>query len=257
MARMVGTRWIVLALACACTLDSKSAGEEAGDSGSSDDSATNTMSATGSTVSATSSEESGTGGPMCEQYESAPDIGPAVDIAVRSEATTPVYFASTGCFPSLRLDVVGPDGVAVDHILGECAETCDAILSQEEGGCLVGCPDCGTASGERIEPAGEDVARWTGRSNTVLDLDTRCVMRAEDVGVEPCPATCKREDQAPAGTYEVSLTVYRSCTGDCACDGEVVPTCGLWGQIELSDPEVYTVTIDYPAQTTAEIVIVD
>lgn len=250
----------LMLFASACTLDSKSTGEDAGpESSSGSDEGSNSMSnsggsmsATGSTVSATSNGET-TDGLVCPDYVSTPDIGPVVEISVRSESTVPVFLASSGCFATPQLDIIGPGEVVVDHRLSECADRCDDILSGEENSCLVGCPDCGTVSGERLDPGSQETARWLGRTNSVVDLVPSCL----GIDDEACPATCKLSDQAPAGTYELSLTVYRSCTGECECDGGAVPTCGLYTQIALSDPEVYTVTIDYPAQTTAEIVITD
>lgn len=256
---MAWMKWIAAVALCACTLESKSAGDEAssdddGETDTSTDDGGATMSAatTNATVSATGSEET-TDGLVCPEYASTPDIGPMVDVALRLETTAPVWLASSGCHASPELDIVGPGDVVVDHRVSECAETCDAIVDFENDQCFTGCPDCGTVTGERLEPGAEETARWLGRSHSVVDVVPACT----GIDDENCPATCKLAEQSPAGTYELSLTVYRSCTGACECDGDPLPTCGLYGQVELGDPEVFTVTIDYPAQTTAELVITD
>jgi hypothetical protein len=253
-------KWIAAIAVSACTLESKSASEDAGsddetqgDTSSDDGTATTTgSSATSATVSATGSEET-TDGLECPGYVSTPDIGPVVDVALRVEKTAPIWLASSGCFASPELDIVGPGEVVIDHRIDECASTCDEILSGEDNLCFTGCPDCGSVTGERLEPGADETARWLGRSHAIVDIVPSCTGIAD----ETCPPTCKVADQAAAGTYELSLTVYRSCTGACECDGDPLPACGLYGEVELGEPEVYTVTIDYPAQTTAEIVITD
>jgi hypothetical protein len=50
--------------------------------------------------------------------------------------------------------------------------------------------------------------------------------------------------------------VWRTCTGTCECDPPTSDVCGLWvGDEQLDDPVTFTAMIDYPAQTSVELVI--
>lgn len=252
--------WMTWAL-LGCTLGSKSLGEDGGatDSSASEESgseastattpSTTDPSATDPSASGESETSSDSGALACEDYVSAAEIGPGVAVTVRSESGAVVYFDTNGCSDAPVLTVTAPGGEVVSHLLGECAlEVCDELIGTDE--CSPGCNDCGGFNGGRLEPAAVDESGWSGRWLTELDVDPAC---APDEG---CPSTCKRVDQAPAGIYEIALTVYRSCTGSCVCD-DALPACGLQGENELGDPVTYTVSVDYPAETSAEIVITD
>lgn len=236
--------WLGLtSLLLGCTLGSKSLGEDG--TGSAEGSASGETGSEGTPGSEGSSATGDSGAAACEVYQSDEDIGPGVEVLVRSEATTPVYFDTHGCSDRPVLEITGPGGEPVPYLFGIL---CGEFIG--DGECPVGTNDCGSPNGGRLEPAATDEAGWPGRWVTELEVDPAC---APDPA---CPSTCDRMDQAPPGTYEIALTVYRSCTGTCECDGPA-PACGLFGANERSEPVTFTATVDYPAQTSVEIVITD
>lgn len=198
----------------------------------------------------TASDE--TGAPSCSEYDSTPDIGPAVTITVRHEGTAPVFFAPHGCGGALTFAITDAAGLDVPYLLDdECfPNTCEGFVGAAE--CLVGCNDCAPPQAGRIDAGAVGEGLWPGRRLEALDLSPACAT-ADD-----CPATCVRPDQAPPGTYAVALTVWRTCTGTCECDAPTSGVCGLWaGDEQLDDPAIFTAMLDYPAQTSVELVITD
>jgi hypothetical protein len=225
-----------------CTLGSKSLGEDGGDDGSGSAEGT----ASGETGSEGTSGTGESGALACEGYDSPnTDPGPRVEVLVRSETTAPVYFGTSGCSNTPVLEVIGPGGEPLAVRLGTL---CDEFIGGTE--CNVGGEDCGTPNGGRLEPAATADAGWPGWTLTEVEVDPACAPEPN------CPSTCQLMDQAPPGTYEIALTVFRSCTGTCECDGPT-PVCGLFGANELGDPVTFTAIVDYPAQTSVEIVITD
>jgi hypothetical protein len=195
---------------------------------------------------------SSTGAASCEMYEPVADIGPAVDITVRHDGTTPVFFDPYGCGGSLTFTITAGGGEPVPYLLdSECTpNTCDGFVAASD--CFVGCNDCGVPSAGRIDAGGMGDSLWPGRINTELELLAECVPEGD------CPDTCQRPEQAPPGTYEIAFTAYRTCTGTCECDGPSSGICSLWSYDEaLSDPVTFRATVDYPTQTAVEIVITD
>ncbi len=146
---------------------------------------------------------------------------------------------------------ISSGGAPVPYLLdSECfPSTCDGFVAASD--CAVSCNDCQSPNAGRIEPGGVGEGTWPGRRTTELDLVDACAPAAD------CPATCLRPDQAEPGTYEISFTAYRTCTGTCTCDGPATDTCGLWNGEQLADPVTFSVTVDYPSQTAAEIVLSD
>jgi len=200
----------------------------------------------------TSASASTTGAPSCEMYEATPDIGPAIVVTIQHDGTTPVFFVPHGCGGALSLSITTQAGEPVPYLLdGECfPNTCDGFVGAFD--CSVGCNDCAVPQAGRIDAGASGEATWPGRLLTQLDLLDTCAPAAD------CPATCVRPDQAPAGTYELTFTAYRTCTGTCECDGPSSGICSLWnGDEQLADPVTFTATIDYPTQTTAEILLSD
>jgi hypothetical protein len=229
-------------------LGSKSLGEDGGDEGTGGAEGT-ASGETGSEGAPSSEGTPGTGesgAAACEGYES-PDVdpGPRVDAIIRSDATAPVYFDTSGCSNTPVLQITGPGGEPVPYLLGTL---CDAFIGGTE--CDVGVEDCAAPNGGRFEPAATTDAGWPGWTLSEVEVDPACAPEPN------CPSTCQLMDQAPPGTYEIALTVFRSCTGTCECD-DVLPVCGLFGANELGDPVTFTALVDYPAQTSVEIVITD
>ena len=198
----------------------------------------------------TTADEAGV--PSCDVYDPAPDIGPAVTVTVRHEGTSPVFFIPHGCGGAITLAITNGSEKGMPYLLdGECfPNTCDGFVGAAD--CSVGCNDCAPPTAGRIDPGALAETAWPGRVLAALQLDPQCAP------AEGCPATCVRPDQAPPDTYELALTVFRTCTGTCECDGPGPGVCGLWtGDEQVADPITFTAIIDYPAQTNAEITITD
>jgi hypothetical protein len=194
-----------------------------------------------------------TDGPTsCEAFQSTPDIGPAVTVTVRHEGTTPVFFSPHGCEGALTLSITDAAEQAVPYLLNSVCgpNTCEGFIDASD--CSIVCSDCQTPLAGRIETGAVTDVTWPGRKLTQLDLVAECVSEAAD----GC-TTCVRPDQAPAGTYTLTLTVWRTCTGTCECDQPSPEVCGLWRGEQLADPVTFTTTVDYPNQTSVELVITD
>ena len=197
------------------------------------------------------STSSGTGAPSCEMYGDAPGIGPAVAITVRHEGTTPVFFRPTGCGGSITVEI-RQSGETIPWLVDyECSpSTCEQFVAASD--CSIGCNDCAPPQAGRIDAGAVGDANWPGNRTTELALEEACAPAAD------CPATCLRRDQAEPGAYEVALTVFRTCTGTCTCDGPGAGVCSLWnGDEQLADPVTFTAALDYPSETAVEIAITD
>ncbi|MCX4243486.1 hypothetical protein [Paraliomyxa miuraensis] len=187
----------------------------------------------------------------CEQYQPAPEIGPAVTISIRHDGTTPVFFSPHGCGGAITIDLTDATGANVPYRLDtECfPNTCDGFL--EANDCSIGCNNCAPPSAGRIEAGAMTQTQWPGRVLTTLELTPACAPEGE------CPGSCVRPDQAPAGAYTVELTVWRTCTGTCECEPPAQEVCSLWNDEQLTDPVTFTAMLDYPTQTSVELVITD
>lgn len=235
---------VVLALglvACGTTPGTDTGNSTAGSEATSADTASSSLA---------SSDATGAAG--CSEYASTPDIGPAVVVTVRHEGTTPVFFAPHGCGGAITFAITDAAGQSVPYLLSaECSpNTCDGFVGATD--CSVGCNDCAPPSAGRIDAGAEGESQWPGHWLAELELLEACAPAVD------CPATCVRPDQAPAGTYAIELTVFRTCTGTCECDVPGPSVCGLWtGDEQLDEPVTFTAMIDYPAQTSVELVITD
>jgi hypothetical protein len=225
-------------------------GPDAGGSSDSSSSASDGGSSEASS-SGTTAADTSTGAPSCFQYDPAPNDNPTVAISVHHDGTTPVFFMPHGCAGVIVVDVRRDDASLPWLLDEECTpNTCDGFVAASD--CSVGCNDCAAPNAGRIEAGVIGQSAWTGIVLTELPLDPACGPGAPD-----CPATCNRPDPAEAGTYELALTVYRTCTGTCECDTAGSAICGLFSGEQLSDPVTFTAMIDYPAQTSATITITD
>lgn len=210
-----------------------------------------TSASEGATASSTAALDE-TGAPACSEYASTPDIGPAVAITVRHEGTAPVFFEPHGCGGALTFAISDAAGTSVPYLLdAECSpNTCEGFVQASD--CSVGCNDCAPPYAGRIDAGATGEGQWPGQRLEELELSPACAPASD------CPATCVRPDRAPAGTYSIELTVWRTCTGTCECDAPTPGVCGLWtGDEQLDDPVTFTAMIDYPAQTSVELVITD
>jgi hypothetical protein len=185
--------------------------------------------------------------PSCEELLSDPDIGPSVDVIVRSESGATIWLDSQGCFFSPVLELAS-GGQSVPFYADDSIPGCDQYV--ESLVCDAGGNDCGEAFAGRMEPGSETESGWNGARIVDTVVDPACSPMPE------CPAMCQRRAAAETGVYEVSITAYRTCSGTCECD-DPFEVCAIWGPVELGDPITVTAMIDYPTQTTAELVITD
>lgn len=191
-------------------------------------------------------------GLACEEYRSTTEIGPAVSVTVRHDGGQPVFFMPQGCAAVMAFEVMSLDqDVLVPNVRSDCTpELCDDFMVASDD-CFPGCPNCGTPGAGRIDPGATGSGEWSGTWLVPLEMNRECVSH------NSCASTCQRADQAPAGPYTVGLTVYRMCEGGCECEGDDDGVCNLFGGTFLAYPQTFVATVDYPSQTTAEIVIVD
>ena len=186
----------------------------------------------------------------CAVFEPDQDIGPAVEISLHHQGNTPVYYNPVGCGGAIPIAIMPEGGEPFGYRPGECFPVfCEHFLGQED--CSGGCDDCEGPPAARMDPAGMGESSWTGVMHTPLEMTAACAPGSQ------CQTTCLRADQAPTGTYEFELTVYTTCEGMCECDDPLVDgICWIWqSQPQLSDPVTITATLDYPAQTSVELVI--
>lgn len=190
-------------------------------------------------------------GLACEEFRSTTEIGPAVSVTVRHEGAQPVYFLPQGCAAIMSFEVTSLDlDTDVPNARSDCLpELCDDFMVASD--CFPGCPNCAPPGSGRIDPGATGTGEWSGTWLVPLEMNSDCVSH------NSCVSTCQRADQAPAGRYTVGLTIFRTCDGGCECDGDDDGVCSLYGGTFLGYPQTFVATVDYPNQTTAEIVIVD
>jgi hypothetical protein len=227
---MVRRTWLVatLVLGCGPTPDPTST------SGSTSDPSTSSTTAAG---------------PSCESYLQVPEIGPGVAITVRNLSSAPVYLPATfGCFFTPAFTVATADGEPIVQPENP-SRVCASIIAEAD--CDPPGDDCGMATAGRLAPGAQDEGGWSGARGFQIELVAACAPEPS------CAASCLQLEPAAAGQYDISVTAYRRCDGMCACDDEAAEVCQVYGAVELADPQTFTTRIDYPAQTTAEITIVD
>jgi hypothetical protein len=208
--------------------------------------------ASSETTSTTTAPES-TGEPVdCAQFVSTQDVGPAVTVTLRQDGIGPIYWRPHGCAGVIPFDVTAIDGGDdVPHLLGDCTpELCDDFVGASA--CHEQCPNCSPPGAARIDVGEVGQGAWSGAWIVPLQMVDQCAAGTD------CQSTCQRRDQAPPGRYEISLEIFKLCTGGCECDD---PTsegpCNLAGGQQLGYPETFVTVIDYPAETVAEIVVAE
>lgn len=225
----------VLAALAACSPTSKATGDDTGSEGGS------------------SSQGEGTTGPglACEDYRSAAEVGPAVSVTIRHEGTTPLYVVPVGCGGAIPIAITTrPGDQEVPYHLGECSPVlCDDFLGATD--CQQGCNDCVPPGAARIDPGATGEGSWSGAWLVPLEMSSTCAAG------EDCATTCQRQDAAPPGRYQVGLTIYNTCIGGCECEEGSSGVCSLFGGTQLGYPQTFVTEIDYPAETVAELVLVD
>lgn len=193
----------------------------------------------------TGTGESGdTGALACDEYEDATDIGPAITIEVAHSGTDPLWFHPLGCGGALPITIRPTDGEIFGWRVPECSPVfCSEFLGAQD--CTLGCNDCASPTHGRIDPAATGETSWSGVMHTPLQMSVTCAAGTD------CQRECLRRDQAPAGSYTLELTAYRTCTGSCPCDGGSDGICLSWdGDAELGEPVTVSAQLDYPAQSS-------
>ncbi|MCY1056799.1 hypothetical protein [Nannocystis sp. SCPEA4] len=200
----------------------------------------------GSTM--TGTEAPTTGASICESYLSEEDDSTAMTITI----------VNTGAVP-LWLDAVGCEGVPAMHIAGDAGENlyigadpcpipeCEELM---QGDCVRDCFDCGQPWGIRLDPGTSLGVLWSASDGETMQMTAECGPGAN------CPGECVAGRVRPAGTYEITVTAYTECAGDCECaaaDPEL--GCALGAEVDKSQPLVVIVPFEHPQDTVVEIPI--
>lgn len=180
-------------------------------------------------VSGTTGGSTGSGG-VCE--DPTEPGGTSVTVTIHNERDAPIYLQSQ----SASVCAVVPPfeikpGITMFLHGGEfCSWSCTSVLSGMGCGCPAG---CGIEDAVlRLDPGGSVSGSWSGATYRRFTLDDSCGI------VEPC-SECQARVPAPARAYSVWVRV-----SDAAVDG-------------VQSGKVWTVTadLDYPAQTTVEVIV--
>lgn len=205
----------------------------------------------GSSGSSGSAESSSTGADECAEFRSSPIVGPEVQIELTHSGSEPVYYEPSGCsgdVPFRTFDVSTAEEFWWSTPM--CIHTCDMHLI--ESYCSPGCIGCAPPEAGWIQAGTSASVTWTGLRLSLLEWTDACTPEPE------CDWPCAREEQAEPGQYRVELTVFRTCTGECVCEEMPVRSiCKHVNADSLSDPVTVSAIIDYPSQTTVELVIPD
>ncbi len=190
-----------------------------------------------------------TGALACEDFESSADFGPSLQLTVQHMGEGPVWIGAFGCggLPLLNL-VDEVEGTLVENN-GECFPTlCDEFLGQPD--CQLGCNDCAPPNLLRLDPGASITINRPAIHFTPLQMTAECAPG------EQCQRECLRADPLAAATYDVQVTAFRACVGDCECfDPPVDGWCRIHGVTETSEPGVFSAPLAYPGATEATVVI--
>jgi hypothetical protein len=213
---------------------------------------TTTSGATDSSSTSTDADGS-TGADACTPFHSTPLDESTITIVLRHQGTAPVYFESAGgCSATEPITITAEADASTIAWLNPASchpWECDDLVDQRD--CSPGCPGCVSPDHGRLDPGAVEEREWNGRSLTALDMTADCAP-----GID-CERPCWRIDPTTAGAYEIALIVYRTCTGMCGCDGDDDGQCSLFEADTLADPVTFSAPLDYPTQTSVEIVITD
>ncbi len=186
----------------------------------------------------------GTGGSSsCSTFADATSPG---DLTLRfvNETVVDVYIPAT-C-DDLQYTIqpaAGPDGNYYGNAFGTCSQSCDEL--QTAGQLL--CDAC-LSTAYRI-PAGEALeVTWNQIAAHPTMMPSECWFEASG------GTACNQAIAAPAGAYQIGVTVFDGCTGTdaCTCD----PGTGLCdGFASGQESEVTPVAFGIPAAGPVEVVI--
>lgn len=187
-----------------------------------------------------------TTGEVCEKPLGDP-LTPSVEIKITNGGATQVYVdRSIFCFSVNPFDILGPDMTEQKTELGSFEFTCDEAQIGECGR-NPGCPIVGQAV--QLDPGATLTVHWDGGTWTTATLSETCA--------EQFCGGCWIAQQAPAGTYTVrvgSATSLDGCDGPCqACVANPDGTCTAEGS--RAENTLTEVVLDYPAQTSVEVII--
>jgi hypothetical protein len=219
-------------------------GGSSGTGGSTGSSASSTGGPGTSTTDATPT----TGVMSCDDYVVEPDeIGPAVAITLRNAGSEPVWLAAVGCAGLPQLAIA--DGQGEDHywVGSDCSPTqCQDFLGLDD--CSETCNNCGPASARRLDGGAAVEIVWPGSRVETALMTAACAPGAN------CQRECLIARRAEPGVYDIQVTAFRACTGECACDGPF-EQCALWGQVELGEAVDVAVPLMVPEVTAIDVLI--
>lgn len=229
-------------------------GDDSGSSPSNSDATTNATDATtdaptGGTGTGDTTVTPTTAGPDCSQYAN-DELGPTVEITIRHAGSEPVWLPAGDCSGTPELHVL--DAMNTDYFNsggGSCgSRQCADLLTLDS--CELACDPCAPPSLVRVDPGATIVVIWSAVLAEELEMTAECAPGLD------CAGPCQRLVRVPEGPYTIELPAFLGCTGECTCDPPAPNNfCSLYGVAEGGEPTVFTVMIDYSAETAAEIVI--
>ncbi len=185
------------------------------------------------------------GGEACEELLPAPSA--PVMLRVRNDRPEAIFIDSFGCGPGVRIT---SGGQSTQWQFPGCnLAPCEGVLS---GDCGITCADC--AQGIlRIASGGTYEQLWEGGVYVDTQAPQECV-------AEGCQPECHQALPIPAASYELGADVFLSCPLDtpdlCECPGGEQDACAIFSESPTAGGTTrVSVAFDYPAETTAEIVV--
>ena len=183
----------------------------------------------------------------CDEFLSSEEPGESVTFSVQHVGSERLYFSPGFTSIPISLSKQGEEDGLSWTISSLCfPTTCDEFLENDD--CYVGCADVEPPYLAVLEPGDERTRTWDGAIYESLEMTSECFPH------ESCTSTCKQRQLAEPGTYEITLTGYETCEGDCECEGGGV--CDeVYDWPDLTDPVTFTVEFEVPGTTTVELVV--
>lgn len=231
-----------------------SAGSEATNTGTPTTSATGTASepTTGVTSEPTSGpmSEATTGTLACEDFRGEPDFESRLALTVQYAGEGPVWIAAEGsCGGVPLITLIDEEKQPLLNFASDCSPViCQDFLAQED--CTPQCDNCQAPFLWRLEPGAELTILRPQLRFTPLQMTAECAPGTD------CQRECVRPDPLAPGTYEVEVTAFRTCIGDCECfePGET-GGCQVFGAPQTGEPIVATTSLQFPESDKALVII--
>ncbi|MFZ6182612.1 hypothetical protein [Nannocystis pusilla] len=175
------------------------------------------------------------------------ESGEQVTINIVNTGAETLWVDAVGCQGIPAFFVADSEGNEVQVANEMCPiPLCDDLLAGE---CDRSCLNCLPPSGVRLEPGAKFGMIWSGDNLANRDMTAECAPG------EGCAGECVVGYPRPAGLYEITVTAYLECSGDCACEPSNPEDlwCHTQDDISTSQPLVVTVPFDYPKVTDVEV----